>query len=135
MRKVFRLSAILLMQLCVVGLLSAQEFAKTQNDNSCLAVLGGLGPISLSEMRAEVQRLRRREPLPADLNFKVAELMERLGDYDASDYYEQTIKADPKEPCYESFYADYLRNFRGAATPLFPRAEEHYFEGRRKLKL
>jgi hypothetical protein len=32
------------------------------------------------------------------------------------------------------FYADYLRNFRGAQTPLFPQAEQHYFAALSKLK-
>jgi hypothetical protein len=67
--------------------------------------------------------------------FREAERLKRAGDYQAAEYYERAIQRDPSEPCYDAFYADYLRNFRGALTPLFPKAEEHYFEALRKIAL
>ena len=63
----------------------------------------------------------------------IAELMKRIGDYRAEDYYRKAISADETEPAYELFYSDYLRNFRGAEHPIFPQAEQHYFEAWRKL--
>jgi len=97
--------------------------------------------MSLSEMRAAINRARNSNTastsggaLSAEGYFKIAEMMKRLGDYEAPNYYEKAIAADPEEPCYEVFYGDYLRNFRGALTPLFPAAEVHYTEGRRKLQ-
>lgn len=65
--------------------------------------------------------------------FCVAEAKKRLGDYEANAYYQRAIDADPAEPCYDSFYADYLRSFRGALTPLFPESEFHYFQALKKL--
>jgi hypothetical protein len=112
--------------------------------NPCFAALGkiepkGDKPMSLSEMRAAVNQARNQEKkesgrLPAETYFKVAEMMKRLGDYGAPEFYEKAIAADPREPCYEVFYGDYERNFRGAAAPQFPAAERHYAEGRRKLQ-
>lgn len=107
----------------------------TQNGNSCLSVIGSIGKSGLSEMRASVRQLQKKEPLQADLYFKVAELMRRTGDYRATEYYERAVQADPSEPCYEAFLGDYLRNFRGATSPLFPQAEKHYFEGLKKLRV
>lgn len=66
--------------------------------------------------------------------FCIAERMKRVGDYRAQDYYEKAIRTDEAEPNYELFYADYLRIFRGAQTPLFPQAEEHYFSAWRKAR-
>ena len=67
--------------------------------------------------------------------FCLAERMERVGDYRASEFYEKAIQADPTEPNYDLFYGDYLRNIRGAFIfPLFPQAEAHYFAALKKLK-
>lgn len=67
----------------------------------------------------------------------IAEVMKQLGDYRAEKYYGKAIAAataagDPN-PGYDFFYAEYLRNFRGAQRPLFPLAEKHYFEALRKF--
>jgi hypothetical protein len=113
---------------------ASQSAASTQSDNSCLSVMGSVGRLSLPDMRAELLDLLRHQPLPAHLDFKAAELMRRMGDYRAPDYYQKAIDADGNEPCYEVFFADYLRNFRGADSPLFPEAEVHYFEGSKKLE-
>jgi hypothetical protein len=56
----------------------------------------------------------------------IAEMMKRVGNYEAPEYYKMAIKADQKEPYFEWLYADYLRNFRGPQRPLFPEAENHY---------
>src|SRR5437899_8524926 len=71
------------------------------------------------ELRAAIQQTLGQENLSPDSYFVVAEMMKRLGDYRASSYYEKAIQADPDEPCYESFYADYLRNFRGEERRCF----------------
>ena len=63
----------------------------------------------------------------------VAELMKRVGDYRAEAFYHKAIAADPIEPAYDLFAADYFRVYRGAGRPQFPAAEFHYGEARRKL--
>lgn len=63
----------------------------------------------------------------------IAELMKRVGDYRAPEYYVKAIDADRNEAAYDFFLAEYWRNFRGAQHPVFPKAEEHYFLARRKL--
>ena len=72
-----------------------------------------------------------------------AEIYKRDGKYEAEACYQKAIQADPTEPAYELFYADYLRNFRGTGvplqrfeeigSPLIPRAQEHYVRAQRKL--
>ena|SRR5882762_6656825 len=118
---------------------NAQQELGTQTANPCLGAMGSIGERQgfekPEELRAAIEQMRGQTAPSADSYFVVAEMMKRLGDYDAGTYYERAIQADPDEPCYESFYADYLRNFRGAATPLFPSAEKHYFEGLRKTRL
>jgi hypothetical protein len=64
----------------------------------------------------------------------IAELMKRAGDLRAEVYYKKAINAESKEPAYELFYADYLRNFRGPGQPLFPAAEKHYIRAEKKLR-
>ncbi len=112
-----------------------QTTSGTQNDNSCLSVIGSIGRADLKEIRSQLQQLISKDPPPADIYFKIAELMKRAGDYRASDYYQKAIQTDPSEPCYEVSFGDYQRNFRGASAPLFPEAEYHYFEGLKKLRL
>lgn len=87
---------------------------------------------TLDQVRRHVETLIAAKPSDALTLCIIAELMKRLGDYRAPDYYEAALQADPSEPGYELFYADYLRNFRGPRRPLFPTAEEHYFEGLEK---
>src|SRR6266496_5000715 len=82
---------------------------------------------SASVLRKRISRdLALPSPHDATLYFCLAERMKRVGDYRAEEFYEKAIQADDKNPDYELFYADYLRNFRGAEAPLFPQAEEHY---------
>jgi len=116
------------------------EAEGTQNANACLSVIGSI-PSSdskagtLGQIRKTISQYLANKNQPADVYFLVAEMMKRVGDYRARDYYDKAIQADPNEPCYDVFYADYLRNFRGAGTPLFPQAEEHYFAASRKLRI
>jgi hypothetical protein len=70
----------------------------------------------------------------ASFYFCLAERMKRVGDYRAKEYYEKAIQVDETEPNYELFYADYLRIFRGAQTPLFPQSEEHYLAAWKKAR-
>ena len=67
-------------------------------------------------------------------NCYIAELMKRVGDYRAPQFYRKAIDLAPDEAAYELFYAEYLRLFRGARSPLFGRAEKHYFLGLEKAR-
>jgi hypothetical protein len=64
----------------------------------------------------------------------VAEVMRWIGDYDAERAYEAAIRMDAEEPGYELLYGEYLRNFRGADTPLFQRAASHMLAARAKVE-
>jgi hypothetical protein len=89
---------------------------------------------SLAVIRDSIRKkLSGTDPQDAFSYCSIAELMKRAGDYRAENYYEKAINADDAEPAYELFYAEYLRNFRGAQHPLFPQAEHHYFVALRKL--
>ncbi|HXC43049.1 MAG TPA: hypothetical protein VNY51_05950 [Candidatus Dormibacteraeota bacterium] len=101
-----------------------------------LALPCGIGDReSPAELRREIKAdLASAAPRDGRYYFCLAERMKRVGDYRAEEYYEQAIHADDKNPNYELFYADYLRNFRGAEAPLFPRAEEHYFNALAKIR-
>ena len=80
------------------------------------------------------KKLAGPEPTDAHELCVMAELLKRVGDYCAEDYYKKSIEAQPAEPAYELFFADYLRNFRGPQRPLFPEAEAHYLRALAKLK-
>src|SRR5258708_8465382 len=139
MTKLTLIPIVLVTMLPVPCGVSAQALSTSQNGNSCFAAIGSIGQnsadtTSLRALHSDIENALKQEPLAADLLFRVAEMMKRTGDYRARVYYEKTIAADPHEPCYESFYADYLRNFRGARIGLLPNAEQHYFQARLKLK-
>ena len=88
---------------------------------------------SLRELRAEADALARTATSGFE-NALVAELYKRLGDPKARAHYERAIAADPREPAWELFYADYLRLHRGAGQqPLFAEAERHLFAALRKV--
>jgi hypothetical protein len=101
---------------------------KQFDEASALALRRGLEGIKL-----EINKLLNRSVKDAGTYLVIAELMKRVGDSRAEQYYQKTIAAANTEPAYELFYADYLRNFRGPNQPLFPAAEEHYLRARRKL--
>jgi hypothetical protein len=90
--------------------------------------------MGLAKLRVFVDHFRAdREKLSAGDHFLLAELLMQLGDYSAAEDFESAIAADPDEPAYALFYADYLRNFRGPRRPLFAEAERQYFAARRAL--
>jgi hypothetical protein len=93
-------------------------------------------PISAAQLRQRIEQDLSNPPNEPDPTFYfcTAERMKRVGDYRAHEFYDRAIQADDSEPNYELFYADYLRNIRGAGTPLFPQAEEHYFKGEAKIR-
>lgn len=80
------------------------------------------------------KRIARAEPQSASSLLMTTELLRQAGDYRAEEYYEQAIGANPAEPAYELFYADYLRNFRGPLRPLLAEAARHYFAALEKLR-
>lgn len=108
---------------------------KRENPFACLGEATDIGnKMSTKEIKSEInKRVEHLEPKNAQFLCVIAELMKRVGDYRAEDYYKKAIGADDPEPAYELFFADYLRNFRGPQRPLFPEAEEHYYETLKKL--
>jgi hypothetical protein len=96
--------------------------------------------LSIGEIRVEIER-RKTAPAepgepPAIAAHKlcvIAELLRRVGDGDASDYYERAIATDPSEPGYELWYGAYLGTVRGAGGPIVEAAEKHYYRAIEKL--
>src|ERR1019366_10784245 len=83
------------------------------------AVSGGLLP----ELKACAKNLDARRGAQSGRGnwfLFIAELMKRIGDYTAPQYYRNAIDADDNEAGYHFFYGEYLRNFRGPQEPLFP---------------
>jgi hypothetical protein len=120
-----------------------------ENPFACLGgyeALSGLGH-SIDEMadelRALLARIAESDRAPrragddpdraADLCV-AARLKARLGHGDAFDYFERAIAAAPSEPGYELFAGMYWAGVRGARRPLVERAEDHFYEGLRKLE-
>jgi hypothetical protein len=64
-------------------------------------------------------------PLLAHRMCVVAQLMSRVGDTRAADYFERAIAANPAEGGYELWYGHYLAGVRGPGAPLTERAEPH----------
>ncbi|MGL1901499.1 MAG: hypothetical protein OCC49_05155 [Fibrobacterales bacterium] len=64
----------------------------------------------------------------------VAELMKRLGDSRASEYYEKAIALDPTEPGWELWYANYITQVRGPMVPLREKGKCHYLNAITKLR-
>lgn len=63
----------------------------------------------------------------------VAELKRRVGDADASDYYDLAIRQQPDEPAFEFFAGRYYAGSRGAGGPVIELAEQHYYRALEKL--
>jgi len=91
---------------------------------------------SIPEIRRHIKELVGRPAFDTNAyeNCQVATLRKRVGDRWTESSYKKTIRIDTSEPAYELFYADYLRNFRGAGRPLFAAAERHYFKALKKLR-
>ena len=96
--------------------------------------------LSIDEIRIEIER-RRSAPTDegetaaatAHELCVIAELLRRVGDGEASAYYERAIETDPSEPGYELWYGAYLGTVRGAAGPIIEAAEKHYYRAIEKL--
>ncbi len=97
--------------------------------------------LTTSEIRVEIER-RKSAPAedgeaPATTAHElcvIAELLRRVGDGDAAEYYERAIATDPTEPGYELWYGAYLGTVRGAAGPIIEAAETHYYRAIEKLE-
>jgi hypothetical protein len=94
-----------------------------------------------AEIEAEIDKRVAHPPVAEEGAFEVArhhcvtaELMRRVGDRRAGDYYRLAIAAAPDEPGFELWYGYYLRNVRGPRAPLLESAELPYFEALDKLK-
>ena len=94
-----------------------------------------------AELEAEIDKRVAHPPAADEGPFEVArhhcvtaELMRRVGDRRAGDYYARAVAAAPDEPGFELWYGYYLRNVRGPRAPLLESAEVHYFEALDKLK-
>jgi hypothetical protein len=64
----------------------------------------------------------------------IAKLKARVGDTDAWDWYERSLKADPVEPGLELWAAQYWTGHRGVRRPVAEPAEVHYYAALRKLE-
>lgn len=136
MRRLFSLIA-LSIALCLSSSVSAQETTEAANDDPFgqLDVASRLAASkSLEGVHDEIKTVLANPIKDARAYLRLAELMKRVGDWRAEDYYEKAIEVDEEEPAYELFYADYLRNFRGAGRPLFPAAEKRYYRALAKLR-
>jgi hypothetical protein len=110
---------------------TAQQENESANPFTSEQPKGGLPFSELKRILAE----RLASPFQNAVNVcATADLMKRLGDSRTEDYYRKCIALDPREPAYELFYGDYLRNFRGPNRPLFSQAETHYMAALRKLR-
>jgi hypothetical protein len=97
--------------------------------------------MSTDEIRAEVHKRVDHPPAAEEGPLEVArhhcvtaELMRRVGDPRAPEYYEKAIATDPHEPGLELWYGHYLRNVRGPRVPLAEEAELHHFRALDKMK-
>ncbi len=136
--KKLRISVLMMIFLFIYLLAFASESEKTKQKNpfACLGEAIALrNELSTEEIKIEIsKRINTLKPQDSHSLCVIAELMKRVGDYRAEDYYKNAIYENKIEPAYELFYADYLRNFRGPQRPLFSEAEDHYFKGLRKLE-
>ncbi len=63
-----------------------------------------------------------------------AELMRRVGDVRAPDYYARAIASDPAEPGMDLWYGYYMRNVRGPRHAMVEEAELHHHAALDKLR-
>ncbi len=124
-----RLSMVLAMTSVVFAQVTSDQSNpfRQLDDASALTSIRGLGGI-----RSDIEERLQKSIENAGDYLLIAELMKRVGDLRADEYYQKAIAADGTEPAYELFYADYLRNFRGPGRPLFPDAEKHFVNWHQK---
>lgn len=102
------------------------------------------GAKSPSQLRESIAALRdRAEGLSLTTRERalhycvIAELMQRLGDPQAREFYGKALRealdSDPAGAEYALLFADYLRNIRGPRQPLHSEAERFYHEALRTL--
>jgi hypothetical protein len=109
---------------------------------SCLgeaqAIESGLGTTDMRQERDKrVDEAAPPGEPPSELAHRmcvVAELMGRLGDHRAPEYFERAIAAAPGEGGYELWYGQYLGGVRGANYPLLERAEVHLYRALAKVR-
>jgi hypothetical protein len=102
------------------------------------AILAGL---DTTDMRQERDK-RIDAPAPNDESASdraqrmcvIAQVMARLGDERASDYYEKAIAANPLEGGYELWYGRYLGRSRGSNYPLVESSERHLYRALEKVR-
>lgn len=127
-----------LLKLSIALALSSAVFAQTGEPSNPFKQLDEASALTsirgLDGIRRDIRERLQKPVASAGEYLLTAELMKRVGDLRADEYYQKAIAADDTEPAYEMFYADYLRNFRGPGRPLFPDAEKHYLRAQKKLK-
>lgn len=93
---------------------------------------------SAEQIRRAIDGFRKGKPDDLVSNAanlcSIAVLTLRLDGFAADCVYRDAIAANRAEPAYSAFYAEYLRNFRGPAQPLFHHTERAYFDALGKLR-
>jgi hypothetical protein len=117
------------------ALATATAAADPVNPFRCLGEAEAMAKdLTNDQIRDEVRKRVEAVPKAGVELCVVAELLRRIGDGDAVDWYEKAIEADPEEPGWELWYGHYLRNVRGAAGPHVEQAERHYYRALNKLE-
>lgn len=133
----------LIVILSILSILSVTTLAQRKDPFACLGMAEvasrgkGVGDIRkvINDKIGEIGgKSSLGGPIDAVEYCVIAELMKRVGDYRAPEYYTKAIDADNSEPAYHFFLGEYWRNFRGALHPVFPKAEKQYFQALQKLK-
>jgi hypothetical protein len=131
-----------LVVLALVTLVSPARAEPRGNPFACLGEGESLARgNSTGEVESEISKRVEHPPAADEGAFEVArqfcvtaELMRRVGDPRAAEYYEKAIAAAPAEPGFELWYGYYLRNVRGPRAPLLESAEPHYLAALAKLQ-
>src|SRR5258707_380572 len=123
---------------CAIQVLHADSTARIAKYIQAV-VSDGVLPALKETCASELAAIKDTQENKANWFLLIAELMKGIGDYRAPDYYSkaigyrEAIGVNNDEAALHLFWGDYLRNFRGPQTPLFPQAEEQYFLARQTL--